>query len=192
MSTGVCWQPEINDDDFYELCALDSDLRFERTSRGEIRIHCFLDLDTAFRAGELTAELANWAKADRRGKAFGSTTAFILPTAAILSPIAGWLSNERLAPLSKEHLRKFPPVCPEFILEVISPRDRPESMKEKMLEWLRGGIELGWLIDGDAQTVYVYRAGQAEAEKQTGISNLAGEGPVAGFELDLTDIWAGL
>jgi len=57
---------------------------------------------------------------------------------------------------------------------------------------MRAGVELGWLIDGDQQTVYVYRAGQAGPETQTGVLKIAGEGPVAGFELDLTDIWAGL
>ena len=57
---------------------------------------------------------------------------------------------------------------------------------------MRGGVELGWLIDADLKTVYIYRAGQAEPEKRTGIRKVKGEGPVVGFELDLTDIWAGL
>ena len=61
-----------------------------------------------------------------------------------------------------------------------------------MREWMRGGVELAWLIDGDEKTVYVYRAGQNEPEKTPGITKLAGEGSVAGFELDLTGIWAGL
>jgi hypothetical protein len=38
----------------------------------------------------------------------------------------------------------------------------------------------------------MYRAGQIEPERRVGIATLAGEGPVARFELDLTDIWAGL
>jgi Uma2 family endonuclease len=63
---------------------------------------------------------------------------------------------------------------------------------EKMQEWLRGGVELAWLIDGDSKIVYIYRAGQDELEKQVGLTKLAAGIPVAGFELDLTDIWAGL
>ncbi len=51
------------------------------------------------------------------------------------------------------------------------------------------GVDLGWLIDGDEQTVYVYRAGQKGAEALNGPLKIAGEGPVAGFELDLADIW---
>lgn len=59
-----------------------------------------------------------------------------------------------------------------------------------MQEWLRGGVDLAWLIHGDAQTVYVYRAGHEE--KHSNITSLTAEGPVAGFELDLTEIWSGL
>jgi len=61
-----------------------------------------------------------------------------------------------------------------------------------MQAWIRGGVSLGWLIDGDEKAVYIYRLGQAEPEKRTGMTKLAGEGPVAGFEADLTDLWAGL
>ena len=82
-------------------------------------------------------------------------------------------------------------VCPEFVVEVMSPSDRLKAAKSKMEEWIRGGAQLGWLIDGDKRTVYIYRAGR-EAEKRVGITKLGGEGSVAGFELDLTDIWAGL
>ena len=60
-----------------------------------------------------------------------------------------------------------------------------------MQDWMANGVQLSWLIDGDNQTVYIYRAGQ-DAEMRTGILSLAGEGPMAGFELDLTEIWAGL
>ena len=74
----------------------------------------------------------------------------------------------------------------------MSPSDRIKTAKEKMVEWMRAGVELGWLIDGDARTVYVYRAGQSEAEVRAGILTLGGAGPVAGFELGLADIWEGL
>src|SRR5258708_7197230 len=130
-------------------------------------------------------------KEGRRGKAFGSSVEFILPTRAALSPDAAWVSNSRLAKLSKEQRRKFPPVCPEFVIEVMSPSDRLTPAKEKMEDWLLGGVELACLIDGDNQTVYIYRAGRKE-EKRICITKLAGEGPVEGFELDLTDTWAGL
>jgi Uma2 family endonuclease len=94
--------------------------------------------------------------------------------------------------LSKDQRRKFPPICPEFIIEVRSPRDRLKNAKKKMEQWMSGGAELGWLIQPDRETVYIYRAGKAEPEKRTGTTKLTGEGPVAGFELDLRFISAGL
>jgi Uma2 family endonuclease len=74
----------------------------------------------------------------------------------------------------------------------MSPSDRLRDAQEKMEEWRRGGVELGWLIQPDKETVYIYRAGQSACEKRTGILKISGEGPITGFELDLTEIWAGL
>ncbi|SPF35388.1 Restriction endonuclease family protein (fragment) [Candidatus Sulfopaludibacter sp. SbA4] len=136
--------------------------------------------------------MGNWAKRDGRGRAFESSVEFILPTGAALSPDAAWVSNRRLSMLSKKQRRQFPPVCPEFVIEVMSPSDRLRPAQEKMQEWNRAGVDLAWLIHGDEETVYIYRSGQTEAEMPTGIRKLSGEGPVAGFKLDLADIWAGL
>jgi Uma2 family endonuclease len=186
--------PELRmtDDDYYAFCMANPKVRFERTSEGDIIIVPPAGAESDHQSIEVGAQLRNWARRDGRGKSFGSSVEFILPTGAALSPDAAWVSNSRLSQLSKEQLRKFPPVIPEFVVEVMSPSDRLNPAMEKMLEWLRGGVELGWLINGDARTVYIYRAGKNEPEKQTNIARLAAEGPVAGFELDLTDIWAGL
>jgi Uma2 family endonuclease len=182
----------MNDDAYYEFCMANADLRLERTAQGEIVIVPPAGYESDYRNTRILGQLDSWAKRDGRGKACGPSAAFLLPTGAALSPDAAWVSNHRIAQLSKVERRKFPPLCPEFVIEVISPSDRLKSAKEKMAEWMRAGVDLGWLIDGDEQTVYVYRADQKEAEKRTGIIKLAGEGPVAEFELDLTDIWAGL
>jgi len=186
--------PELhmNDDQYYEFCMANADVRFERTPQGEIIIVPPAGYESDYQSNEVAAQLSRWAKRQGGGKASGASAEFILPTGAALSPDAAWVSNTRLSKLSKEQLRRFPRVCPEFIVEVMSPSDRLKAAKEKMEDWIRGGIELGWLIHGDEQTVYIYRVGQNDADKRTGITKLSSEGPVAGFELDLTDIWAGL
>lgn len=182
----------LNDDTYYELCMANADLRMERTACGEIVIVPPAGLESDYRNTTISTQLMLWARQDGRGKAFGPSAEFILPTGAALSPDAAWVSNGRISRLSKEQRRKFPPVCPEFVIEVMSPSDRVKAAKAKMDEWIRAGVELGWLIHGDEQTVFIYHAGQAEPETRAGVSKLAGEGPVAGFELDLTDVWAGL
>lgn len=186
--------PELrmNDDEYYELCIANPNVLFERTEQGEIIIVPPAAPESDYQSLEVAGQLREWTKRDRQGTAFGASVAFILPTGATLSPDAAWVSNARLTRLTKEQLRKFPRVCPEFVVEMMSPSDRLKTAKAKMGSWMRGGVELGWLIHGDDKTVYIYRAGQNEPEKRTGITRLPGEGPVAGFELDLTDIWAGL
>jgi len=186
--------PELpmNDDEYFEFCMANPDVRFERTAQGEIIIVPPAGGESSYQSGDAFAQLRNWAKRDGRGKACDASAEFILPTGAALSPDAAWVSNARLSRLSKEQRRKFLPLCPEFLIEVMSPSDRLPAAQEKMEEWIRSGAELGWLIHGDERTVYVYRAGQKGAETLTGIVKIAGEGSVAGFELDLADIWAGL
>ena len=182
----------MSDDEFYEFCTANPDFAFERTAEGEIIIVPPAGWESSYQSGDAYRQLANWAISDRRGKASDSSSEFVLPTGAALSPDAAWVSDRRRMRLSKDQRRKFPPVTPEFIIEVMSPSDRLKDAKKKMEEWMRGGVELGWLIQADRKTVYIYRAGQPEPEKRTGIKKLKGEGPMAGFELDLTDIWAGL
>jgi len=163
----------------------------ERNEQGEIIIVPPAGAESDYRCGDAITQLRSWAMRDGRGKAFGSTAEFILPTGAALSPDTAWVSNVRLSQVSKESLKKFPRLAPEFVIEIKSPGDRLRNAQEKMQMWIRGGVELAWLIDGDAKIVHIYRAGR-EPEVRTGISKLAGEGPVEGFELDLTDIWTGL
>ena len=182
----------LSDDEYYAFCQANAEVRFERTAQGEIIIVPPAGYESDYRNADVVTQLRIWAKRDGRGKASGPSTEFMLPTGAALSPDAAWVSNTRLSKVAKEKLRKFPPVCPEFVIEVMSPSDRIKAAQEKMSDWMAAGVKLGWLIDGDRQTVYVYRAGRKEPQKHTGIAKLAGEGPVSGFELELTDIWAGL
>jgi Uma2 family endonuclease len=186
--------PELpmNDEEYYKFCMANRDLRFERTAQRDIIIVPPAGFESDYRSLDVGGQLREWAMRDGRGKAFGSSAEFILPTGAALSPDAAWVSNHRIAEVPKEQRRKFPRICPEFVVEVMSPGDRLRAAQEKMEEWIRAGVELAWLIRAEKRTVYVYRAGQTGAEERIGILKIAGQGPVDGFELDLASIWAGL
>src|ERR1019366_8717001 len=168
----------MNDDAYYEFCAANPDLRIERSPQGEIIIVPPAGGESDYRSADSIAQLMYWAKKDGRGKAFGSSVEFILPSGAGYSPDAAWLSNERLSRLTKQQRRKFPPVCPEFIIEVMSPSDRLKAAKDKMLAWIAEGVELAWLIDGDHETVYIYRAGSPKPEKRNRNRHAIRRGPV--------------
>ena len=120
-----------------------------------------------------------------------SSAAFVLPSGAILSPDAAWVANQKLQQLTPAQRRRFLAIVPDFIVEVLSPSDRRPAPELKLLEWIASGVSLAWLIDGDARTVTIYRS-HLPPETRTNILTIAAEGHLAGFTLDLTDIWAGL
>jgi Uma2 family endonuclease len=182
----------IGDDEFYDCCMANPNLRIERSARGELVIVPQAGGDSDYRSADLITQLGIWAKHDRRGRSFGSTACFFLPDGCALSPDAAWVANKKLAELSKATRKKFLPLVPDFVIEVMSPSDRLKPARAKMEQWIANGTSLAWLVDGDRRTVYVYRPGQPLIIHR-GIERLAaGPGPVDGFIAELADVWAGL
>ena len=180
--------PELTDDQFFDLCAAHSDYRIERTAQGKILIMPGTGGETGSGNAALTAQLYVWANTDRRGVAFDSSTMFRLPDSAMRSPDAAWVLRSRLADLSQEARRRFLPLCPDFLIELTSPSDRLPDVQAKMREWMQNGCQLGWILHTENKTVHIYRPGH-EVEIVVEPAHVAGEGPVAGFTLDLAAIW---
>jgi Uma2 family endonuclease len=183
--------PRMTDEQFYDFCQRLDGFRVERMADGSVRIMAPTGFESGFRNSDLTEQLRAWAKRDGRGAAFDSNTEFILPDGSALSPDACWVRWERIRQLSPEQKRKFPRLSPDFVVELMSPSDRPGAAKAKMQQWIANGVELGWLIDPDRKTVTIFRA-NAEPRVEKEPDRVSGEGPVSGFVLDLKDIWAGL
>jgi Uma2 family endonuclease len=184
------WRP-LTDEEFYRFCTNNPDVLIEREANGDIIIMPPTGGETGDRSSELNYQLRAWARQDGRGRVFDSNTAFFLPSGAAYMPDACWVSRNRLETLSKLQKKQFMPLCPEFVVELTSPSDRLSKVQAKMREWMANGAALGWLIDADRQTVYIYRP-QREPVELTSIDHVDGEGPVDGFRLELNDIWAGL
>jgi Uma2 family endonuclease len=182
---------KFSDAAYLAFCRANPNLRVERTAEGEILIVPPAGFESSNRNTKVTAQLDRWAEKDGRGIVSDSSGQFMLADGSALSPDAAWVSNAALRSLSRQKRREFLPLCPEFVIEVMSPSDRLKQAKAKMEQWIANGAQLAWLIDGDARTVYVYRKGHA-AKTHRGIAKLAGEGPVEGFVLQLAAIWKGL
>jgi Uma2 family endonuclease len=189
-SSTVRVQPErkLTDDEYYALCAANPNRRIERTSDGEIIIMPPTGGETGHRNNEIARQLGNWARQDGRGRAFDSNTEYMLPDGSALSPDASWVNRERLAALTREQKRKFPPIAPDFLIELTSPTDRLPQLRKKMETWIANGVKLAWLLDADRRTAYIYRP-RREPEKLIEPRELKGDGPVAGFVLELAEIW---
>jgi len=178
----------MNAAQFYDFCAAHPDLRVELTSTGEIVKMAPAGAETGYRNNEIARQLGNWARRDGRGRVFDSNTEFLLPDGSAMSPDASWVERKRLARLTREQKRKFPPIVPDFVVELTSPSDRLPRVRKKMESWIANGVKLAWLIDADRRTAYTFRPSR-QPEKLNAPPKLKGEGPVAGFVLDLAEIW---
>lgn len=179
---------QISEDDFFDFCLLNPDLDIERTSDGEVIIMPPTGGETGHTNFSLTVEFGNWAKKDGTGIGFDSSTNFVLPNGAVRGPDLSWVKRERWEKLTPEQRRKFPPLCPDFVIELRSPSDSLKALQEKMQEYLENGTQLGWLIDPMQKKVYVYRPGVDE-ECLDNPSSVSGESLLPGFRLSLSNIW---
>ena len=179
---------ELTDDEFFALCQLNSDLRLERTSQGDIIIMAPTGAETGNRNADITAQLVTWTKRDGTGAAFDSSTGFKLPNGADRSPDGAWVRKLRLATLTREQKLKFLPLCPDFVIELLSPTDTLAATQAKMDEYIENGAQLGWLLDPETRSVHVYRPDATVTVLQN-VREISADPELPGFVLDLREIW---
>jgi Uma2 family endonuclease len=180
--------PELSEDQFFELCQINDALCIERTATGDWSIMPLEGGETSIRKAEITMQLGLWAKDNGAGVVTAAWTGFRLPNTAIRAPDAAWTARPRLAQLSAEEWEKFPPLCPDFVLELRSPIDRLPVLQAKMEEYRVNGARLGWLLDPESHAVYVYRP-DAPVERLDNPETLSGDPVLPGFVLNLREIW---
>jgi Uma2 family endonuclease len=178
---------ELTDEQFYQLCLNNRDLKFERTANEELLIMPPTGGETGRRNTKITTQLENWSSQTNLGVVFDSSTCFKLPNGAFRSPDAAWIKRDRWDTLTSEQKQKFPPICPDFVIELRSPTDAIEKLREKMREYLANGCRLGWLIDPQTQQVEIYRPDQ-DVEVLSSPTTLSGEAVLPGFVLNLQPI----
>jgi Uma2 family endonuclease len=178
---------DLTVEQFFELAAINRDLRMELTAGGELIVMPPTGGQTGNRNAEITMQLRQWAK-DSTGTTFDSSSGFRLPNGSVRSPDASWVERSRLDALTAEQLDGFIPLCPDFVLELRSPTDNLNVLQNKMEEYLDNGARLGWLIDPADRRVYIYRP-QVPTEQLENPEKITGDPILAGFELDLQEIW---
>jgi Uma2 family endonuclease len=178
----------LTDEQFYQLCRNNPDLKFERTAQGKLVIMAPTGGETGNRNGRVTQQLFNWADSNDLGVAFDSSTGFKLPNGADRSPDAAWISLARWQSLTPEQREHFVPLCPDFVVELMSPSDSLDKAQAKMAEYLANGSRLGWLINRKKQTVEIYRPA-LPVETLKNPSSLSAEPVLPGFCLQLSRIW---
>ncbi len=173
---------------FYDLCAANPEAKLELTANGELVIMSPTGGETSAWNSALNADLAVWNRQRSLGKTFDSSGGFSLPNGSERSPDASWIPLEKWNALTPDQRRSFLPLCPDFLIELLSPSDSwPQGMK-KMEEYMANGCRLGWLLDPHHQRVAIYRMGKPVETVQDPVS-LSGEDVLPGFTLDVATLW---
>ena len=173
--------------EFESFASAYPDLRTELTAEGKLIIMPPAGGDSGRRNSKIATRLGFWSETDDTGETFDSSTGFILPNGANHSPDAAWIERSRWEALSPEQKRKFPPLCPDFVVELRSASDRLSDVQKKMREYLDNGVKLGWLIDPISHRVEVYRP-KHEVEVLDAPTSVSGEPLLPGFTLNLKGI----
>jgi Uma2 family endonuclease len=179
----------LNDEQFYQLCRQNPDVKFELNQQGELIIMLPTGGETGNRNSEINAELVIWNRQKKLGKVFDSSTCFKLPDGTKYSPDLAWIKRERWQELTPAEKEKFPPIAPDFVVELMSPSDNLMQTQTKMQDYLNNGVKLGWLINPELKIVEIYRQGQP-TEILYHPHTLSGEKILPEFTLDLAIIWA--
>ncbi len=172
---------------FEEFVRQNPGLNVEQNSGGEILIMSPTGGETSHRNSELNFQLRAWSR-QHGGYTFDSSVIFCLSDGSKRSPDASWIESDRWLALSVEDRKKFPPICPTFVIELRSESDSLKELQSKMQCYLDNGIQLGWLIDPIKCCVHVYQPGQPIEVLQSPRA-ISDERVLPGFVLDLEPIW---
>ena len=178
----------MTDEELMRFCAENEPVRVERDANGEILVMSPSGFGTGRINSRITRCLDEWAEIDGRGVVTDSNGGYALPDGSVRAPDAAWVSSRRLESLSEEQKTGFPPVCPEFVIELRSPSDKLPDLQAKMEQWIANGVEVGWLIDPKEKAVTIYRPGE-QPELLAQPTSVQGTGPIAGFELVMAWFW---
>lgn len=174
--------------EFFEFCQANSGLRLERTSEGDLIVMPPTGGNIGRCNFMLNLRFGLWSESDDTGIAFDSSTGFMLPNGAMRAPDLAWVLKARWEALSEKERDRFPPLCPDFVVELRSRTDRLDALKDKLQEYIDSGAQLGWLIDPDEKTVYIYRP-DVDVVTQIDPETLSGDPLLPGFILNLRDLW---
>jgi len=172
----------LTDEQFYQLAIANPDLRIERTPEGGLILMSPVGGFSGNQELELGGKIYVWNSQTKLGKVFSSSTIFKLPGGGDRSPDAAWIELSRWNSLTLEERKKFPPIAPDFVLELRSPSDSLKLLQSKMQEYLDCGVRLGWLFNPQNQEVEIYRLGK-EKEVRALPTDLSGEDVLPGFIL---------
>ena len=163
MTTVLNLEPitSLTREQFYQLCLRNPELQLERNPQGELIIMSPVGGESGRKESSLNFQISLWNYQTQLGVVFSSSTIFSLPSGGDRSPDVAYVSLEKWENLTQEEREGFPPICPDFVIELRSKSDRLKPLQEKMQEYLDSGLRLGWLINPQQKQIEIYRPHKA-------------------------------
>ncbi len=178
----------LTDEQLFRLCSSNKNIRIERNQKGELMLMHPTGGGSGYRNSDILGELVRWNKRHKQGIVFDSSTGFTLPNGAMRAPDVAWVTNARWEALSKLEQTRFPPLCPDFLVEVMSESDSLKELQAKMREWMDNGCRLAWLINPKTEKVYIYRT-DGDLSVVEGFDNsISGEDVLPDFLYELKEL----
>jgi len=179
---------DIIAENFESISQENPSLKFELSAAGELIIMSPTGGETGNQNANLVGLFFVWNEQHQQGFLFDSSTCFKLPNGADRSPDVAWVNKQRWLALTPQQRKKFPPLAPDFVLELLSPTDNLKDTQEKMEEYLSAGVRLGWLLNTENKVVEIYRFGLEKEVKQNPLT-ISGEDVLPGLVINLNRIW---
>lgn len=177
----------MSDEELIAFSGRNRPYRIERNAEGELEIMSPVGSRGSRWEAYVIRALGNWAES-KGGVYFSSNGGFTLPDTSMWSPDASWVSKGRWERLSDEEQKRFAPVCPDFLIEIVSESDSRLVLEAKMQKWIANGAKLAWMIDPYRATVSIYRPDREIEVLERPEFVIAGD-PVAGFRLTSSLLW---
>lgn len=175
----------MTDDEFYYFCQENPDFKFERDTKGNIISMALTGGDTGRRNTDLVIEIGIWNRSSQAGIVFDSSTGFKLPNGANRSPDVAFVTMEKWNALTPEERTKYPPLCPDFLVELMSETDLLREATDKMQEYMDSGCRLAWLINPKTEEARIYHPDGSVGVVHGFDNTLSGEDVLPGFSFNL-------
>jgi Uma2 family endonuclease len=139
-------------------------------------------------AMRIGARLLDFVEANGLGVVCAAETGFLVrhDPDTVRAPDAAFVSRARLG--GGRPPKKFWPFAPDLAVEVISPNDGSEAIRERVADWLAGGARAVWLVEPARGAVHVHRSPTDVRTFERG-DVLTGDDILPGFTCPIADLF---
>jgi Uma2 family endonuclease len=102
----------------------------------------------------------------------------------VRKPDAAFIRTERVPQEDSGFLE----IAPDAVVEVISPNDVMQEVREKVEQWLRAGVRMVWVAYPPQREITVYRPG-SKPMLLTADDEIPGEDVIPGFQCPVADLF---